>query len=96
MKFFHMFPAIAFLVPLVAAAQVASLPVTEQRNAAVGFALTSSISTQRMLKSCAAVPDTSARFADAQSRWATRNKPYVDAADGWMSYVKSIIAKEGH
>jgi hypothetical protein len=80
--------------PLAAIGQVAPIAVTEQRNAAVGYALAASAATERMLKSCAAVPEAAAQFAETQSQWGLRNKPYVDAANGWMSYVKSIISKQ--
>jgi hypothetical protein len=70
------------------------LQVTEQRNAAVGFALTGYVALERMEKSCSIVPEASSPFSDARRQWISRNKSYVDAANGWMDYVKSLITQE--
>lgn len=94
MKPFLVVAAIAISTPLTALSQVQPTDVTEQRNAAVGFALTSSKATERMLKSCAVVPEATEHFTKVQREWALRNQPYVHAASGWMSYVKSLVAKE--
>ncbi|WP_153242539.1 hypothetical protein [Frateuria defendens] len=88
---------IAFLLaatPVAGASSPASLDVTEQRNAAVGFALTMTATVERMKKSCAAVPEAAPQFSEASRQWVVRNKPYADAANGWMDYVRSQIARQ--
>lgn len=86
--------ALLTAAPMVSASSPAPLEITEQRNAAVGFALTASAAIERMGNSCAAVPEASTQFSEASRKWASRNKPYADAARAWMSYVKSVLAAE--
>lgn len=86
------------LVTLLLAAQGAAAPippeVIERRTAAMGFALTSGIFVERMALACAAVPDAAPRFAEASQAWTIRNKPYTDAALGWMEHVTALIAAD--
>ena len=87
-----------FLATLLAAAQASTAPatleVTEPRNAAVGFALTTSLGVERMARACSAVPDVAPRFEAASQAWLARNKPYADAAHGWLEHVKGLIAAD--
>lgn len=86
--------ALLAALPATQAGQLGTLEVTEQRNAAVGFALTGSIATERMEKACALVPEAAAQFSEARRQWELRNRPYVDAANGWMTHVKSLLAQQ--
>ena len=70
------------------------LPVTESRNAAVGFALTQTIFTADMIAACSQLPAKGIQDLDSVSAgWRQRNGSYIDAAYGWIYYVKGIIRR---
>lgn len=70
------------------------LDVTEQRNAAAGFAIKQADVVEMAGKACSAVPEVAAQFAEAERQWVGRNGPYVDAADAWVTWVKVLRAKQ--
>jgi hypothetical protein len=95
MRFERFFLALGLALPVQCiAAQSAPLDITEARNAAVGYALTASAGTERMVKACSTVPSVAQSFSDAQYHWVERNRPYVEAANAWMSYVESLLTQQ--
>lgn len=70
------------------------LDITEQRNEAVGFAITQAVAVNDMRLACEGIPDAGTRFSDVERRWLKRNGSYLDAARGWMAYVKVAIAEQ--
>jgi len=70
------------------------LDITEQRNEAVGFAITQAVAVNDVRLACEGVLDAGTRFPDAERRWLKRNGSYLDAARGWMAYVKVTIAEQ--
>ena len=75
-------------------AGLGSMQVTEQRNAAVGFAITANVALHRMESTCSGTRDGATAFQQAHAQWTTRNHLYVEAANAWMDHVKSLIAKD--
>lgn len=72
------------------------LPITESRNAAVGFALTQTALVVDVINRCKEVPGLSKNPVEVFSRWQQRNGPYFEGAKGWVMYVASSIkAKQG-
>lgn len=69
------------------------LSITESRNAAVGYALTNAQFVNTLLGTCARLDaDTSARAKLAWSNWQGRNWPHVEAARGWLQYVRATVS----
>lgn len=73
------------------------LPISDSRNAAVGFALTQTALVVDVINRCKEVPaGLSKNPVEVFSRWQQRNGTYFEAAKGWLMYVASSIkAKEG-
>lgn len=68
------------------------LPVTEPRNAAVGFALTQAAFTANMIAACNQLPEKGIQDPNTVfAGWRQRNGPYVEAAQGWILYVTGLI-----
>ena len=69
------------------------LPITEPRNAAVGYALTQAQFVNTMLGTCARLDEaTSSRAKLIWSNWQDRNWPYVEAARGWLQYSQAVVS----
>ena len=69
------------------------LPITEPRNAAVGYALTQAQFVNTLLGTCARVDEsTSTRAKLTWSNWQDRNWPHVEAARGWLQYVRAMVS----
>lgn len=62
------------------------LDITENRNAAAAFALTNAFILLAVNENC------HDDFDNDHKSWVNRNKEYLDAAKGWMLYVKSMIS----
>lgn len=68
------------------------LPITEARNAAVGFALTQAAFAANIIATCKQSPNKYAKDPETVlNDWRERNGQYVDAGYGWIMYVKAVI-----
>ena len=67
------------------------LPITEQRNAAVGYALSFSSVVVNVTNKCKMIPALSKSPIDAFTSWHLRNKQYFEAAQGWVHYVGTQV-----
>jgi hypothetical protein len=68
------------------------LPVTEARNAAVGFALTQAAFAANIIATCKQSPNKYAKDPETVlNGWRNRNGEYVEAGYGWIMYVKALI-----
>lgn len=89
---------LALLALLLHGAAQAALPqpleITEPRNAAVGYALTQASFVDRALAACAGVPGLAEASRSVRVRWEARNRPYVEAAGGWLLYGASMMRVE--
>lgn len=71
------------------------LPITEPRNAAVGYALTHAQFVNSLLGTCARLDEsTSTRAKLTWASWQSRNWPHVEAARGWLQYVRAIASSQ--
>ncbi len=69
------------------------LPITEPRNAAVGYALTQAQFVNTLLATCARLDESSSNRAKLTwSNWQDRNWPHVEAARGWLQYVRAVVS----
>jgi hypothetical protein len=98
----HLFLLLFFSLLGVVEAQESPAPlkplaVTEPRNAAVGFALTQTAFTVNMVGACKQMPEKTSQDPDAVLvAWRQRNGSIVDASQGWILYVRSlIVAQQG-
>jgi hypothetical protein len=67
------------------------LPVTEERNAAVGFALAQMQFVSSLLSACSRLDETAADGSKlAWSDWLRRNSAYLEGARGWVLYVRAL------
>lgn len=83
---------------LAAAAPVSGPNITEPRNAATGFAITSwMIAVDALGNHCSKLGSPSdVQFADALKAWQGRNAPYVNAALEYMADIEDFVqAKQG-
>lgn len=68
------------------------LVATVERNAAAGFALTQAAYAEKMVVACQPVMKKAGLNAnDALEGWRVRNAAYVQAAHGWLLYVKTWV-----
>lgn len=66
--------------------------ITEERNAAVGFALTQSLVTTGIANNCASLNDSALQDpGKVPSGWKQRNGMYVEASLGYLHYAATLI-----
>lgn len=71
------------------------LAVTEPRNAAVGFALTQAQFVNTLLGTCARLDEGMSESSKLTwSNWQARNWSHVEAARGWLQYVRALISSK--
>lgn len=69
--------------------------ITEQRNAAVSFALTVDIVTTSLAATCAEAGESLAvKAAAARSSWRAHNGHLVDAAHRYLLHVRAVVAAQ--
>lgn len=66
-------------------------PITDQRNAAVGYVFTYTAVIVAVSNTCKMVPRLSKNPNDTFLSWHLRNGQYFEAAKGWLQYVSSRI-----
>lgn len=70
------------------------LSITNERNAASGFALTQAGFYSRLVSNCKRLPERGKVDPDeAITSWRKRNGEMLEAAQGWFLYVKGVIAR---
>ena len=75
--------------------KIEMLPITEARNAASGYAMTSAFAVKKMSVRCQALPTpVPEAMASATSKWNERNIDIVESAYFWLLYVKSMLASQ--
>jgi hypothetical protein len=70
-------------------------PITEVRNAAAGFAVTSALHVGAVAMLCQELPEpTRGRAAAALDSWGERNVAYVQAANAWTDHVVASVGAQ--
>jgi hypothetical protein len=83
----------AVLIGGAALAQDKPFAITEQRNAAVGFALAAQLIAVNVARNCAQLRDaTLPDTARIEAGWIRRNGTYVEAAVAYLQYASNLVA----
>lgn len=74
------------------APQPKTFAITEERNAAVGFALAAGLVTGNITKNCALLKDDALQDSEkVLSNWKQKNGAYIEASLGYLQYASTLI-----